>query len=77
MIKHHLPDFMTDTQTKSLKLLRDGFKEDFSIFVSNNEKFDELLQELSEQFVTENIPIVDEEVKLEMALLLKESIYID
>ena len=68
---------MTDTQTKSLKLLRDGYKEDFAVFVSNNEKFDEVLQELAEQFVTENIPIVDEEVKLEMALLIKESIYID
>ena len=68
---------MTDTQTKSLKLLRDGYKQDFAVFVSNDKRFGELLQELAEEFVSENIPIVDQDVHAEMSQLIKESIYID
>ena len=68
---------MTNTQTKSLKLLRDGYKQDFAVFVSNDKRFGELLQELAEEFVSENIPIVDQDVHAEMSQLIKESIYID
>lgn len=76
-LKYSLPDFMTDQNTKSIKFLRDGFKQDFFQFVANSKKFDKLLIDLSEEFVKDNIPIVNDELKLEMALLLKESIYID
>ena len=62
------------TQSKALHLLRDGFKQDFATKVFESEKFSELLMELSSEFVNENIPIVDEELELEMALLLMESI---
>jgi hypothetical protein len=42
--------------------------------VFDSEKFSELLMELSTEFVDENIPVVDEELRLEMALLLMESV---
>lgn len=61
-------------QNKALHLLRDGFKEQFAISVFDSEKFSDLLMELSTDFVDENIPIVDDELKLEMALLLMESV---
>ena len=61
-------------QNKALHLLRDGFKEQFAISVFDSEKFSELLMDLSAEFVEENIPVVDEEMQLEMALLLMESV---
>lgn len=61
-------------QTKALHLLRDGFKQEFALKVFESEKFSELMMELSSDFVEENIPIEDEELKLEMALLLCESV---
>jgi len=61
-------------QQKALQLLRDGFKQEFALKVFESEKFSELMMELSSDFVDENIPIVDEELQLEMALLLCESV---
>jgi len=62
-------------RNKALNLLRDGFKEQFALHVFESDKFDELLQELSDSFVSEYIPLlVDEEDSLELSLMLKESI---
>ena len=61
-------------QNKALHLLRDGFKTQFATHVFDSEKFFELVMELSSEFVDENIPIVDEELRLDMALLLAETI---
>ena len=73
-LKYSLPNFMCDKNTKSIKFLRDGFKQEFFLFVSNSEKFDGLLMDLSEEFVKENIPIVNDKFKSELALLLKDSL---
>ena len=61
-------------KTKALSLLSEGFKKDFAMNVFESDRFDELLMDLSEEFVNKNIPLVDEEDSLELALLLKESI---
>ena len=61
----------------SLKLLSEGFKRDFVKVVFESEKFSELLMDLSSEFVEENIPVVDEENQLELALLLVESVKLD
>ena len=61
-------------QNKALHLLRDGFKEQFALSVFDSEKFLELVMDLSVEFVDENIPIVDDEIRHDMALLLMESI---
>ena len=61
-------------QNKALHLLRDGFKEQFAISVFDSEKFFDLVMDLSVDFVDENIPIVDDELRHDMALLLCESI---
>ena len=66
---------MTDQNTKALLLLRDGFKDEFWRFVANNERFDQLMADLATEFVEENIPIVDEDLKIDMAMLLRETDY--
>ena len=61
-------------KNKALDLLCGGFKQEFAEYVFESDKFDELLQELSDEFVGKNIPLVNEEDSLELSLLLKESI---
>jgi hypothetical protein len=69
---------MTYTQdltiTKSLKLLRDGFKSEFATFAYENERMTLLLHELAQEFVDANIPVVDEDNQVELALMLIESL---
>ena len=45
--------------TKSLKLLRDGFKNELATYVYADERTTELLMELVSEFVEANIPVVD------------------
>ena len=66
---------MTDKNTKALLLLRDGFKDEFWRYVADNEKFDQLMADLATEFVEENIPIVDEDLKIDMAMLPRETNY--
>jgi hypothetical protein len=70
---------MTDTiqdlkVTRSLRLLRDGFKDDFATFAYADDKMTTLLEQLASEFVDANIPIVDEDVEVDLALMLMESI---
>jgi hypothetical protein len=62
------------TVTKSLKLLRDGFKSEFATFAYENERMTLLLHELAQEFVDANIPVVDEDNQVELALMLIESL---
>ena len=71
---------MTYTQdqtiTKSLKLLRDGFKSEFATFAYENERMTLLLHELAQEFVDANIPVVDDHNQMELALMLMETLEI-
>ena len=67
---------MTDTTTRSLHLLRDGFKRDFAQYVYCDERITDLLHELSAEFVQSNISMIDEDNQLELALMLMETINI-
>jgi hypothetical protein len=62
------------TTTKSLKLLRDGFKNEFASFAYADDRMTELLQELASEFVDANIPVVDDHNQMELALMLLESL---
>lgn len=62
------------TVTKSLKLLRDGFKDEFADFVYADQRMTDLLQELSSEFVDANIPLVDEDNQVELAMMLLETL---
>ena len=62
------------TVTKSLKLLRDGFKNEYATFVFADERTTELLAQLATEFVNANIPVVNEDNQIELAMLLLESL---
>jgi hypothetical protein len=60
--------------TKSLQLLRDGFKSDLATYVYADERMTELLMELSMEFVDANIPVVEDDVRIELAMMMMESL---
>ena len=62
------------SMTKSLQLLSNGFKNEFAASVFADMRMTELLMELSTEFVDANIPVVDEENQVELALMLMESL---
>jgi hypothetical protein len=64
------------TVTRSLRLLRDGFKSDFATSVFSDERTTELFAQLASEFVDANIPVVDEDNQVELAMLLLESLNI-
>ena len=70
---------MTDTiqdltVTRSLRLLCDGFKNDFATFAYADERMTELLHELASEFVESNIPVVDEDNQVELSMMLLETL---
>ena len=62
------------TVTRSLRLLRDGFKSDFATFAYADERMTVLLQQLASEFVDANIPIVEEDVEIDLAMMLMETV---
>ncbi len=62
------------TVTKSLRLLRDGFRSDFATSVFADERTTELFAQLASEFVQSNIPVIDDENQMELAMMLLESL---
>jgi Mg/Co/Ni transporter MgtE len=62
------------TVTKSLKLLRDGFKDDLATCIFADERTTELFSQLISEFVETNIPVVDEENQMELSMMLLETL---
>ena len=70
---------MTDTTqertvTKSLRLLRDGFKNELAGYVYADPRFTDLLHEIVSEFVETNIPLIDEDNRVELAMMLLETL---
>ena len=63
-------------QHKALQLLTQGFKNDLAQSIYENEKFTLLVMELSIKFVEDNVPIVEEDIQRELALMLMETLNI-
>ena len=61
-------------QHKALQLLTQGFKNDLAQSIYEDEKFTELMMELSIKFVEDNVPIVEEDIQYELALMLMETL---
>ena len=61
-------------QHKALQLLTQGFKNDLAQSIYEDEKFTELMMELSIKFVENNVPIVEEDIQYELALMLMETL---
>ena len=67
-------EILNETITKSLRLLRDGFKSDFATFAYDDQRMTDLLHELASEFVDANVPVVDEDNQVELAMMLLESL---
>ena len=70
---------MTDTindlsATKSLRLLRDGFKNELATALLADERTTELFAQLISEFVETNVPVVDEENQIELSMMLLETL---
>ena len=55
---------------EAIRRLADGFKEEFAEVVAADERFHDLLMEMSERFVEQNLPIVSEDDATDMAFEL-------
>lgn len=62
------------TVTKSLKLLCDGFKNDFAQYVFAEIQNTDLFEQIASEFVRENIPVVDEDNQMELSMMLIETL---
>ena len=62
------------TITKSLKLLRDGFKNELATALFSDERTTELFAQLISEFVEANIPVVDDENQMELSMMLLETL---
>ena len=74
-----LPNTMNSSEnltTQSLRLLAEGFFTQFADKVYQDERFTELMMEISTEFVQENIPIVEEMYQVELSMMLMEKIKI-
>ena len=62
------------TVTRSLRLLCNGFKNEFATSVFADERTTELFAQLASEFVDANIPVVDEDNQMELSMMLLESL---
>ena len=69
---HFMTTTPTSLQTKSLTLLADGFAADFVDYVLQSEEYVELLHSLVYDFISENIPLNDDDLKFELGMMLLE-----
>ena len=65
---------MNPQTIKSLQLLRDGFMNELIEKIYSDEMFTETIMDLTSEFVEENIPLVDEDHKYDLALMMMEQI---
>ena len=62
-------------QQKALELLAQGFSQDFADFISSDPRYIEVMAELVNDFIDENIPVVDEQDKFDISFLLMNKVY--
>jgi len=60
----------TARRYQTLMVLAQNFKQELANDVYQDERFIELLHDLTSDFVEKNIPLVDEEDRMELAILL-------
>ena len=60
----------------ALKLLSDGFKDQLAEAILSNENFIELAHQITADFIDENIPLVEDDHKLELGLIMLDSLTI-
>ena len=59
-----------NSHDEAIRRLAEGYKEEFAEEVAADERFHELLMEMSERFVEKNLPIVDSDDATDVAFEL-------
>ena len=59
---------------KSLQLLRDGFMSELTEKIYSDERFTNLMMDICSEFVEENIPLVNEDHQVDLALMMMEQV---
>jgi hypothetical protein len=72
--EHHLA--RNHFQEKALELLAQGFSQDFADFISSDQRYIDVMSELVNDFIDENIPVVDEQDKFDLSFLLIDKVYV-
>ena len=63
-------------KTQALQLLANGFAEAFVEYCEGDQRLCEVMHELVTDFIDENIPVVDDDNKLNLAFLLLDRAYL-
>ena len=69
-----IDDIKEITETKSLRLLCDGFKYELATALFADERTTELFAQLISEFVETNIPVIDDENQMELSMMLLETL---
>ena len=56
-----------NSRDEAIRVLADGFAEEFTETVAADERFHDLLMEMAGEFVSKNIPIVDEDTETDVS----------
>ena len=67
----------SERHQQAVNLLARAYSKDFANYLSHNEKFIELMHELSEGYINQHIPIVDVDASYELSLALCESVTVE
>lgn len=68
---------MTDAnKTQALRLLANGFAAQFVEYCEGDARLCDVMHELVTDFISENIPVVDEDNQLNLAFLLLDRVYL-
>ena len=63
-------------KTQALQLLANGFAAQFVEYCEGDQRLCEVMHELVTDFISENIPVVDEDNQLNLAFLLLDRVYL-
>ena len=64
-------DFYKD---RAIKLLADAFKSELVEYIISDDKFVELMMDLTDKFIDDNIPVRGEQNRTDLAFLMFESL---
>ena len=59
---------------QAIKLLAEGFKTELAEYITSDDRFIELMMDLTDKFIDDNIPIRGEQNRTDLGFLMMETI---
>jgi len=60
--------------TRNLQVLAASMKQEFAAFIYEDERFTDLVHDLSAAFISERCPVISEDHEYDLALMLMETV---